>query len=36
MIADPAVNVHYLPGDIHRDFAEGFISKKVDYDILLK
>lgn len=35
MIADPAVNVHYLPGDVHKKFADGFMSKKVDYDILV-
>jgi len=35
MIADPAVNVHYLSGEIHKQFVDGFVSKKADYDMLL-
>nr|ATY49606.1 glutathione S-transferase [Bradysia odoriphaga] len=35
MIDDYAVKVHYITGDIHRQFVEGFKSKNVDYDILL-
>ncbi|KAJ6642445.1 Pyrimidodiazepine synthase [Pseudolycoriella hygida] len=36
MIADSAVSVHYLPADIHKQFAEGFILKNIEYDILVK
>jgi len=35
MIADPVVSVHYLPAGIHKQFAEGFILKQIDYDILV-
>jgi len=36
MIADPAVSVHYLPGDVHAKFIEGMKSKDLSvYDILL-
>jgi len=36
MISDPAVNVHYLTGEVHNKFAQGHKVKKPDYDILLK
>lgn len=39
MIDDYAVKVHYITGDIHHQFVDGFRSKRgrnVDYDILLK
>jgi len=36
MIADPAVNVHYLPGEIHRKFVEGFATRTTNYDMLVK
>lgn len=35
MIDDKAVKVHYITGDVHRQFLDGFKSKNIDYDILL-
>lgn len=36
MIVDPAVSVHYISGSVHKQFVEGFKSKNIDYDILLR